>query len=62
MALPMAMSVLACVADDAAVGPFDLAVADRDVGLGDHHQAALEAAGAGDLVEPLAGGLVAARR
>src|SRR5882724_5812032 len=40
------------VADDPAVGPFDLAVADRDLGLGDHHDAALEAAGAGDLVEP----------
>src|SRR5438477_1011304 len=43
------------VADDPAVGPFDLAIADRDLGLGDHHDAALEAAGAGDLVEPGAG-------
>src|SRR6476659_8324957 len=43
---------LGCVADDSAVGPFDLAVADSDLGLGDHHESALEAAGAGDLVEP----------
>ena len=35
------------VADHAAIGPFDAAVADRDFGLGDHHQAAVEAAACG---------------
>src|SRR4051812_15233045 len=35
------------VADDAAVGPFEARVAERDVGLAEHHDAALEAALAG---------------
>src|SRR5579883_108767 len=46
------------IAVDAAVGPFDAAIAWRDVGLGEHDQAPLETAGAGDLVEPfLSGGV-----
>src|SRR6185437_6827860 len=39
------------VAVDPAVGPFDAAVADPDLRLGEHHEATLEAAGAGDIVE-----------
>ena len=41
------------VAGDAAVRPFDAAVAERDVRLGDHHEAAFEAAGAGGVAEAL---------
>ena len=62
MALPMAASVSALSRIDAAVGPFDPAVAERDLGLGEHHEAALEAAGAGDLVELRAWRSRAARR
>src|SRR5271170_4356839 len=44
------------VAVDAAVRPFDAAVADRDIGFGHHHQAAREIAGANDVVELFLGG------
>src|SRR3954471_8318792 len=46
------------IADDPAVGPFDLAVADRDLRVGEHHEPALEAAAVGDLVEPGTGDFV----
>src|ERR1700692_3055500 len=44
------------VAVDAAVRPFDAAIAQRDVGFGKDHQAALEVLGARDLVELFLGG------
>src|SRR5262249_58726704 len=45
---------LGAVAGEAAVGPFDAAVAGRDIGLGEHDQAAFEPAHACDLLEPFA--------
>src|ERR1700722_3819857 len=39
------------VAADAAVGPFDAAIADGDIGLGEHDEAALKAFRAHDVVE-----------
>src|ERR1700722_8379329 len=36
---------------DAAVGPFDTAIADRNAGLSEHHQPAAKALGAGDIVD-----------
>src|ERR1700722_5319897 len=39
------------VAADAAVRPFDAAIADGDIGLGQHDEAALKAFGAHDVVE-----------
>src|SRR5580704_16629734 len=39
------------VAADAAVRPFDAAIADGDIGLGEHDEAALETFGAHDVVE-----------
>src|SRR5256885_16734932 len=42
------------LADDAAIRPFDPAIAERDVGLAEHHQPPLEAAAARDLFEALA--------
>ena len=41
----------ASLADDAAVGPFEASVAERDVGLAEHHDAALEAALAGKALQ-----------
>src|SRR5215471_7025579 len=43
------------VALEAAVGPFDAAIARRDVAFRHHHQPALETARAGDLLELLLG-------
>src|SRR5690349_10409605 len=43
------------IALEAALRPFDATVARRDVALRHHHQPALEAARAGDLLEPLLG-------
>src|SRR5580698_1946458 len=42
------------VAADAAVRPFDAAIADGDIGLGEHDEAALKTFGAHDVVEFLA--------
>src|SRR5712691_3398174 len=42
------------IAHDAAVGPFDAAIAGRDLRLGEHDEASVEAAHAGNLVELLA--------
>jgi len=46
------------VLDLAVVGPFDAAIAGRDVGRGQHHEAAAEPAGMRGLVELFARGLV----
>ena len=46
------------IARQAAIGPFDAAVAERHAGLGQHDQAALEAVQPRDLLEPLVRGLV----
>src|SRR5580658_4034258 len=44
------------VAVDAAIGPFNAAVADRDIRLGEHHQPALEMTRAHDVLELFLGG------
>ena len=46
----------ATIAIDTPVRPFDAAIARRDVRLGEHDEAALEAARAGQFVELVAGG------
>ena len=56
--MPIDLIGLLGVADNAAIRPFDLAVSLRDFGLRQHHQPALEAAGACDAGQFLGRGLV----
>ena len=44
-----------CVTRDAAIGPFNPAIARGDVGVGKHDEPAVEAESLGDLVELFAG-------